>query len=174
MVEAALVVCILGVGLAVFIPTFLSKVQTSKIGEASTHLAQIYRSAASYYESAQPLEGDEGVRHRCLPPLAGPTPAMPTEDAARVDFAAEGVEGAATWSALAFSPEEPLRYSYTFTPVEAGCGVEVEPGRALITIEARGDLDGDGQTSLFERSATLDEDGLWTPLGLLYVSDRVE
>jgi hypothetical protein len=43
-----------------------------------------------------------------------------------------------------------------------------------VTFRAEGDLDGDGERSLFERRARGTEDGTLVPVGILYVRDRVE
>ncbi len=166
LVEAAVIASLAGITLAVFVPTFFRHLRTSKIDEASQTLADLAAAADSYYRTRH------GSLRRCLPPAAGPLPSAPNAEPAEVDPAE--APGAATWLALGFDPDGPLRYSYEFLPAQAGCDVRVEPGEALYTLRATGDLDGDGRRSTFERSTTLDEAGEPTDLGVLYVTDRIE
>ncbi|MEM9067802.1 MAG: type II secretion system protein [Myxococcota bacterium] len=166
LVEAAVLISLTGIALAVFVPTFFRQLRTSKIDEASEHLEQLAGALDAYYVERRP----EG--RGCLPAGAGPTLDQPGPDPQPVDY--DEVEGAATWSALSFRPERPLRYSYEVIVRRAGCDVRVPPGEALYTVRATGDLDGDGRRSTFERSATLNEEGDVIPLGVLYVTDRVE
>jgi type II secretory pathway pseudopilin PulG len=201
MVEAAAAVSVAGIVLAVFIPTFLRELRTSKTSEAAEQLALLYRRSAAYFESthlpgapedeaaeegdadeADDAEEGEGAaptpelepRTRCLPPTAGPTPRMPTREPERVDFTHEDTPGHDTWRALGFQPPRPVRYSYTFEPTASGCGLRSPEGTYLLTLRAEGDLDGDGERSVFERRFRATEDGRLEPFGILYVRDRVE
>jgi hypothetical protein len=91
-----------------------------------------------------------------------------------VDFAGESVAGAATWTALDFTPDRPLRYRYTFLPVKEGCNLVSEDGRPILLLRAEGDLDADGKLSLFERRAISTEEGDLVPHGVLRVQNRIE
>jgi hypothetical protein len=56
-----------------------------------------------------------------------------------------------------------------------GCGPRVDPPSPLLTIRAEGDLDGDGERSLIERSAVASPDqSQLIPFGVLRVDRRVE
>lgn len=171
--EAAAIVCVVGVVLAVFIPTFARELRTSKTSEAAEHLELLYLRSAAYFEASRPVEGGPALT-RCLPPTAGPTPRQPTEDPEAVDFTDEDTPGHATWEALDFQPPMEIRFSYTFEPTAAGCGLRSPEGTYLLTLRAEGDLDGDGERSVFERRAAANEDGQLEPFGILYVRDRVE
>ena len=162
LVETAVLVSLAGILLAVFVPTFFAKLRTSKVQEASDMLESIHRATAAYYETRHERQ------RRCLPPSAPPTPAEPSASPVQVDFSAE------PWASLGIPNEDRLRYSYELIVPSAGCDVRVPAGRPLFTIRAYGDLDDDGVRSTFERSATLDEDGKVVPLGVLYVSRRIE
>ncbi|MEC7525067.1 MAG: type II secretion system protein [Myxococcota bacterium] len=173
LVEAAAIVCVVGIILAVFIPTFIRQLRTSKTSEAAEHLELLHQRAAAYFMASH--EGEEGaLLRRCLPPVAGPTPRNPSREPAPVDFSSEETPGHDTWAALGFQPEIPLRYSYTFEPTASGCGLRSPQGTYLLTLRAEGDLDGDGERSVFERRATANEDGELEPFGILYVRDRAE
>jgi type II secretory pathway pseudopilin PulG len=168
LIEAALLLCLIGIVLAVFVPTFARRIQTNKITEASELLQEMSDRTAAYYATAW----DTGTRY-CLPPKAGPTPAAPTVESETVDFSADNQSGHATWTGLGFQPERPIRYSYSYTPSRAGCDRSGRDDLGSVTFRAEGDLDGDGVRSVFERRAILDATGL-QPADALHVHQRVE
>jgi type II secretory pathway pseudopilin PulG len=168
LLEAALLLCLLGIVLAIFVPTFVRHVRTNKIDEASELLEQMSAQAAAYYGTTW----DSGKSH-CLPPAAGPTPGEPTVDAERVDFYSPEARGQQTWKALGFQPDRPVRYSYSFTPTEHGCGLVGPEATGTVSFRALGDLDGDGVQSTFERRATIGPEG-WKQAGILHVHQRIE
>lgn len=168
LVEAAAIASVVGVVLAVFIPTFWRELRTSKVEEASTVLARMHERVAAYYEA------EHGALRHCLPSPAGPAPAETSVDDVEVDLAAESMPGAATWAALELGITRPLRYRYELIPLREGCDIRIRPGEALFVLRATGDLDGDGRTSRFERVATVNEEGRVTPHGVLFVQDRIE
>jgi type II secretory pathway pseudopilin PulG len=169
LIEAALLLCILGIVLAVFVPTFLRRVRTNKISEASELLQQMHERTAAYYATSW----DSGLRY-CLPPAAGPTPAGPSVDPVAIDFFAPEQRGHESWRALEFQPTRPIRYSYSYRPSEDGCDLLGGAGTVLVSFRAEGDLDGDGVRSTFERQAAPDEVGALQPLGVLHVHRRIE
>ncbi len=173
MKEAAAIVCIVGAALAVFIPTFLRELRTSKTSEAAEHLELLYQRSAAYF-AARRHEGDGPTQTQCLPATAGPTPRTPTEDPEEVDFQSDETPGHETWKALDFEPRIPIRYSYTFEPTASGCGLRSPDGTYLLTLRAEGDLDGDGERSTFERRARANDQGELEPSDILYVRDRAE
>lgn len=168
LIEVALLLCLLGIVLAVFVPTFLRRVRTNKITEASELLQEMSDRAASYYATSW----GAGRRH-CLPPSAGPTPEAPTVDSVDVDFFADDHAGHATWEALGFQPDQPIRYSYSYTPSRDGCDLIGRDDLGSVSFRAEGDLDGDGVTSTFELRGALEADGL-KPGDTLRVHKRTE
>ena len=168
MIEAALLLSILGAALAVFVPTFLRRVRTNKIAEASELLEEMSRRTAAYYATSW----DEGRAH-CLPPAAGPTPATPSVDPVEVDFSSEDAVGHESWIALGFQPEWPIRYRYQYAPDRDGCDLDMFEPAVSIIFRAEGDLDGDGVLSTFERSATLEGDR-FESADVLHVDQRTE
>ena len=172
LVEAAAIVCLIGIVLAVFIPSFLRELRTSKTSEATEHLELLYQRSAAYFVERRRTE--DGTLTRCLPPTAGPTPRAPTETPHEIDFLSEDTPGHETWSALGFQPEIPVRFTYTFEPTASGCGLRSPEGTYLLTIRAEGDLDGDGERSVFERRARATDEGELVPSDVLYIRDRVE
>lgn len=172
LVEASAVVCVAGVLLAVFVPTFTRHLHASKTAEAAEQLATLQRLSAAYY-AARHAGADGHVRQGCLPEAAGPAPAVPTVDPVAVDFRAAPTPGAVTWQGLGFAPADPTRFSYTLAPIAAGCGVSARGHAHVLVLSAEGDLDGDGVRSHFERRATVRGDDL-VPTGVLIVAQRVE
>lgn len=164
----ALLLCLIGIVLAVFVPTFLRRVRTNKITEASELLQEMSDRTAAYYATSW----GTGKRH-CLPPNAGPTPAEPTLESTEVDFFAVEHAGHTTWEALGFQPDHPVRYSYSFAPSRDGCDLVGRGGLESVSFRAEGDLDGDGVRSTFERRATLEPDG-FEPADTLRVHQRTE
>src|SRR5688572_3346966 len=126
LLEAAAVVCVVGVLLAMFIPAFLREVRVSKTSEASENLALLYRRSAAYFAVRRP-QREGPTLTQCLPGVAGPTPHQPTVELAHVDFKADTTPGAATWRALDFNGRRTsstdrgtlVRYAYTFEPTIA-------------------------------------------------------
>jgi type II secretory pathway pseudopilin PulG len=172
LLEAALVVSITGMVLAVAVPTFVHTLETSKAAEASSQLETLYRSAAAYYAVARPTTGPKLAY--CVPGAAGPAPLVASVNPVSVDFSAADMPGAATWKALDFAPKQPLRYRYSFLPHGASCLVDEPAQPSTITIRAEGDLDGDGTLSRFERRAQLRAYGVLEPDSMLHITERIE
>ena len=172
-VQAAWLASVGGVLLASGVPTFLRHLRLSKVTEASSNLATMHAMAATYF--ARTIATPEGPATRCMPRAAGPTPGRPSPEPVDVDWEAPETHDGETWRALGFAPDEPVRFSYSFEPVAAGCALRSDPGAFLVSLRAEGDLDGDGERSIFERRAGVDPSaGELIPLGVLYVRDRVE
>lgn len=168
LIEVALLLCLAGIVLAVFVPTFLRRVRTNKISEASELLQEMSDRAAAYHATSW-----DPTRRYCLPPGAGPTPAAPTVDLAEVDFFEPDQPGHVTWKALGFQPDRPVRYSYSYTPSKVGCDLIGSDDLGSVLFRAEGDLDGDGVRSTFERRTTLHSEGL-RPSDTLHVHQRIE
>ncbi len=167
-------ICVAGVLLAICVPAFMRSVRASKVSEAAENLELLYQRSAAYYTATHAQ--DEGLAQTgCLPTTAGPTPRIPTEQAQEVDFQSEDVLGHDTWRALEFQPTLAVRFSYSFEPSSSGCGLRGSSDTYLLTMRAEGDLDGDGERSVFERRAAVDEtQGTLIPFGIYYSRDRVE
>lgn len=169
LLEAALLLCILGTVVVVFVPTFMDRVRTNKITEASELLQELSDRTAAYYGTSW-----DGGFERCLPAAAGPTPVEPTIDPEIVDFASPSSVGHGSWQALGFQPDHAIRYSYRYVPSEAGCDLGGEGKDGPVAFGAEGDLEGDGVRSRFERQAIPTLDGMLRPVEGLHVHQRVE
>jgi type II secretory pathway pseudopilin PulG len=173
LVETCAVISLCGVLAAVFVPSFVRHLRFSKIAEASEQLDRLYRSSAAYY--ATDRHDDRGQLLRgCLPASAGPTPITPSTDPQYVDFASIDVTGRETWSALGVASGH-FRYSYELIIAEPGCAPRSSPHYPAVVLRAYGDLDGDGQRSLLERSASISQDQRsLLPIIPLRIVDRTE
>jgi type II secretory pathway pseudopilin PulG len=172
LVEACAVLSISGVLVAAFVPSFARHLRFSKIAEATEQLDNLYRSSAAYY--ATDRDGVSGLLRGCLPESAGPSPLTPSIDPQYVDFTSIDVTGRETWSALGLSNGH-HRYSYEIVVAEPGCAPRTSPRYPAVVLRAQGDLDGDGQRSLLERSAAISPDQRsLLPIIPLRIVDRVE
>lgn len=165
-------VAVVGSVVAVFVPRFLVELRLSKVSEAAEQLGRMHTAAAIYFAAnhgteAEPLE-------RCLPPSAGPTPEEPSAEPVEAAFADPTTRDSPIWRSLGFVPDRPVRFRYAFDPVASGCDLRSPEGTYLVTFRAEGDLDDDGERSLFERRARATDDGELVPTGILFVRDRVE
>ncbi|HEY2734070.1 MAG TPA: type II secretion system protein [Polyangiales bacterium] len=172
LVEVAAILSVIGMLLAVAIPTLARSLRASKVSEASEQLDHLYRSIAAYYATARPdANGNDSF---CLPDAAGPAPILPAPTPVAVDFAAPATPGAATWSALGFTPKMPLRYRYTLVVPSPGCRQAAAPHPNRLVLRAEGDLDADGVYSTFERRADVLPHGELSPDPVLHIEDRIE
>ena len=165
---------LIGIFLAVFLPTFWENVRTSKISEASDELQHIHLRTAAYFAATQHREGENAALRRCLPLPAGPTPQTPTADPVVVDFGAPNESGFETWRAIGFLPTQPVRYRYSLLPAISGCEIARGANDVAVRYLAEGDLDGDGILSSFERHDAVNADGELVPTDVLLVTNRVE
>lgn len=172
MLQVATFVSIAGCLVAAFVPTFVRALRLSKVAEASRQLERMHEASAAYFAAPHEIEGE--TYHRCLPTAAGPFPEEPTREAHAVDFAGSDLARGG-FDAIDFDVEEPIRCSYSMIPTVSGCDLHSPEGTYLVTYRAEGDLDGDGERSLFERrDHALEGDDVLEPIGILYVRDRTE
>jgi hypothetical protein len=110
-----------------------------------------------------------------LPDSVGPWPEHPSTEPKPFDFDAPETPGAATWHALNQTGIQNLRYSYTVTVAQPGCGPRPSPVSPAVTFTAQGDLDGDGTLSTLQRESALSPDQTQLePAGPLHIRHRAE
>lgn len=118
---------VIGIVAAIAIPAFINYVKRSKTAEAEANVRALMHGAESYCDDA--MNGG----YPSAP--AGPLPARPSSMKQIAPFASEPA-----FSALGFTPSDPVYYSYSAVPDGAGG----------LTLSANGDLDDDGVLSTFE------------------------
>ncbi|MEZ4323903.1 MAG: hypothetical protein R3B40_01730 [Polyangiales bacterium] len=171
-IEVSLVISVIGVALCMFVPAFLDRLELSKFTRMEHELDALTRAVASYYAAPHEVRG--ATRTRCLPASAGPTPAEVGPDPTAADFQSPETPGSTTWTALGFQPSRPGRFQYRVEVSHARCSVQAAAGTTLVRVEARADLDGDGQLSSFRRELVVGQDGTLVDGPLLRVRNRTE
>jgi hypothetical protein len=119
----------------VMVPAFARYVLRSKTSEATHNITVIYGAEVAHFNRSRAANDGQGARF--LP--CDPSPA----EVPRATPLAGLWTG--NWSVLGFGVDRPVRYQYSVIATGAGDTAEA-------TIRARGDLDGDGVTSTFERT----------------------
>jgi len=170
MVETSIIISLIGVLLAIGVPTFQNALRPSKISEAGVALQSMVHGAVAYYDATREIDGE---RHsQCLPSSAGPVPAQPDPKGATVNMAVYR-DFAPTFEALDFAPPTPTRYRYTFQTDAADCELGNRKPAVVAQFIAEGNLDGDDVLSRFQRTAQATASGLQVD-ALLVVERRVE
>lgn len=135
MIETALAVSMLGILLAVGVPSFLRYTEQGKTVEAARQLQRLHAAEHAYY-AASAESGPRGIFV-----AARPLPGVPT--AQRFPANAAVWTGAPDWAALGFSIEHAHFYRYEVQAPTPGEG---------FTAVAQGDLNGNGNLSTFART----------------------
>jgi hypothetical protein len=183
-VELACLVALLACLAAVIIPAFRADLRREKTTEAIMNLRKLYDSTVSYYE-AEDFWPPGAIEPRMFPVATGWNPApgscclQPGGKCAPFVAAWQTVWTNPTWQALTFGIDDPFYYSYR-TVAELGPAQHrawTAPGASVgdvYKLQATGDLDCDGTYSLYERTATIDEQYNVTTIGGLFILNDVE
>ena len=138
-VEAALVFAIGGSLLAVTVPVFVRNLNASRMTEALDGLERLGARASALADAAPQ---DKAYPASCpLTPASVPRATLVTD--------APNTWNQPTWRLLGFSIETPHAYSFQFDS-------ENTPQRSRFTVEAHGDLDGDGVVSTFRTGGSVE------------------
>jgi hypothetical protein len=138
-VELAVAVSLAGTVAATMIPTFLRNVHASRLSEPVLGLKRI-AAHATLRAAGLPPES-------AYPESAPFTPALTPRAELLLD--PPGTWDGPTWRALDFSFDAPHAYSFAFESANSD-------SHSTFTARARGDLDGDGVTSSFSISGSVD------------------
>jgi type IV pilus assembly protein PilA len=154
LVELMIVVAIVGVLAALAIYGVRKYVLNAKTAEARNTLGQISKDATTAY-SRESMDGivlslgHTAAKSNRLCGASNPVPSLVTTvkgqkyQSSPVEWNSTSTDG---WSCLRFSMQDPQYYMYQYTRTGAADPAVATAGFA---IRAKGDLDGDGQTSDF-------------------------
>ncbi len=170
LIELMIVVAIIGILAALAIPAFLNYVKRSKTSEAPIQLGTLFTGAAALYErstgtSDLVLRGaGQTDTTRCIIGQDADTGFVPGEQKQVIDWPT--VATVAEFEALDWRVADPVFYNYvadvqvTATPVPntpIACADTSAVDTLIYNMDAIGDLDGDGNTSLFRLAVGIDD-----------------
>ncbi len=182
LIELMIVVAILGILAAVAIPAFINYMRRAKTSEATLNIDRIFEGGVTYFEAEHVPRGTTGtILQHCLPLDATWTPSDDPSsqkyDAATWApyFSDPSINAeAVTWQGLDFAMGDNFYYSYQFDNV-TGTSVPITAFEEVsFRAQAKGDLDGDTVTSLFERSANVTSEGTMRGSSGIYKDDPLE
>jgi len=152
LVELMVVIAIVGVLCAIAVPAFMENARRAKTTEAPVNLERLYSNSRIYIFAAHASRGSINSI-----PLQFPLPEPKTPAASCCTFVGEKCapnpltwQGSATWSALAFSVDDPSYFNYEY----GSTGTAVTGPGSNFTARAIGNLDCDATFSTFEMVGT--------------------
>jgi type IV pilus assembly protein PilA len=152
LVLLAISVPLMGVFAAVGIYGVRKYLATAKTAEAKNTLGAIARAAAAAYER-ESMAGGAATHRLCASAIAVPHAVpkggryMPSSSPGSDFHTGDATAG---WTCLKFEMEQPMYYQYSYV-TGAGSGKSGASANGF-EASARGDLDGNGVTSLFARA----------------------
>lgn len=162
LIELMIIVAIIGLLASIAIPSYIKYTRRAMTAEAGMNIRRMYDGAVTYY-LAEHADANGVAQDRKFPADAGPTPA--TVPAATKVLVPQVQWSSQEWQQLDFMLADPIRYSYSFD------SNGLTGDQAFAQMIAQGDLDGDGVTSLFQRSCTGVKEGVRGGAGLYFVNE---
>lgn len=145
LIEVMVVSSIIGILASIALPALVNQTDRSKATEATLGVEGITKNVLLYYDKRGTFP-PEGARI--------PDPPSPGAKNRLGDYVGD-FEADPGWREIAFMPAADYYFSYEFR-AECGLGgTECQDGHRA-WVEARGDLDGDGDTSLYHRELIIE------------------
>lgn len=169
LVELMIVVAILGILAAIAIPSFISYVRRSKTAEAYANIANLYQSAASYYELSftDSNSVDSSTVGYCTVGTTA-TGLTPNEQKQTYNYYSEP-----NFKAVGFNLADPAYYVYHIESGMPSCSHEANTD-ALYSLRAFGNLDNDGEVATFELAVGSSSDNTLARAAQFYVANETE
>jgi type IV pilus assembly protein PilA len=146
---------------------------SAKTAEAKNTIGAIARGARQSYER-ETVDASGNPRH-ALCKSANPVPSMVPSGVKYMPGAGDFDTGDAEtgWKCLKFSITQSIYYQYSYNQGTGYLATAVNPGPTGFEAAARGDLDGDGMTSLFAITGT-ESAGDIRVSTMVYIQDEFE
>jgi type IV pilus assembly protein PilA len=152
LIELMIVVAIIGILAAIALPAFIGYVRRSKTSEATSNIKSMFTGAAAYYNANFAARGLTATDSGHCIVTDTPNPFIPNQEKQTYDY-----QTIAAFQGIGFSVADPAYYAYDIHSTAFGGGVcGVAAGTTIYTMEANGDLDGDGTQSMFEIAVSSD------------------
>jgi len=161
LIELMIAVAIIGILAGLATPAFLKYMKKSKTSEAMINIRKIYDGEVNYFQEDHVNIAGDRLESQFVE--AGPTPiSIPQNTKLTGNWESD------EWIAIKFSADAPVFYRYRVT--SSGSGID-----SAFQAIGEGDLDGDNETSFFERRFTFDRaTGEVRGSGGLYKRDSIE
>jgi type IV pilus assembly protein PilA len=173
LIELMIVVAILGILAAVAVPAFLGYMRRAKTGEVTINLNNMFKLAASYYESPRVTRSISGTAYNGCKVVNTASPALDPSlpGAAKQRFTGDDP----SFQALGFTIADLVYYGYRLdSTATAGSQCSGSANSQAYTLGARGNLDADATSSTFEVSVAADQNNqLYRGVGF-YINNETE
>lgn len=195
LIELMIVVAIIGILAAIAIPAFINYVKRSKTSEAPSNLKALFTGAADLYTRGR---SDQGLiargaatanSTRCHTTM-GTTTTMelggtPTDQKHTLAWPPNSSLNATAdaFAALNWQVSDPVYYQYDVVSGGTGtvmvslgveCGDMTPVGTSIYSLNAIGDLDGDGVLSLFQLNVGVDQGNTLYRNAEIFVQNELE